>query len=1201
MARLHNDDVRMGEESVESQLAAPVSQVTFSRITDDDDAMPSSGQTVVPVIPVYTDGTYTTAVIDSWTDNGGQNVGTPGDINTNSDISVTIPTQYVDVEETITYIDVVIVDDFTPETLQELQTDGWTFYAIYSDYTEDEVDYTEVFDPSTTVSQEVVDQAYAVANAINQNFWTDTNGVHVTEDEKDDWLEAAALNFSDQSDTSEHSNVLINSLGTLFRRRLNNLVSIARNAISFYTGEGNTTSDILAYFGTSGSQIGPSNDAHLSLTPLKLELTNSRNVSLFRLTNLAESDGYRYSTKMGPLYNAAITQVYGLFNGQSYDPTSTDTYVFYVGDLVPPYKTEVDTRQGIYTYIGDNLSEVPWEIVKVELLYDKRSTTNATTGTKYHKLYDITSIAESLGMFWASFGVYRKFINDSTVIDYRNYRFPVNGGILDVLYDLGLINSPDYQSYVDARTAFGSNLAAIRITFRDDSPASSVGIGLTQFGTASGVGSIASINGRAVGQSTLALQGIADKDSAIAVGYSAYASYGSIALDGGAFLPSRDTSYWYSNIRGEFLVNAHSTSEGPQARYGSISVGGYQAEASLYSMTIGSGYVDLYDRRIPHQALYHSAAIGIGCYAYKTSLAVGIGTIAEDQAVAIGQYNSTYDTVADTRNAFVVGNGIHRDPVHGYKNSSEYYNGRSNGFTVKRDGSVVNNNFIASVDSADNDIYSFFEVGKYFLGTGNNIKAKRILPIENSEITRVTGSDNDVITSIELSSVSSDGKLHVLCTIPGITLIAEILNTLDTLGDRGHYHTHFFDSEYDSLTSSMWIVAVFKVYTSSGNSWTVDTYLFDQSNTAYSTTTNYTTVTSSGNTVEFKVSSPTINFTNTVDTDPGMQYSIDFYYLPGEEFISTPLRFDPQYAVFNANTHLTFGTRPSKNNIGNFSTTLGTSLIASGENQLVIGKYNVADSKAAFIIGNGASDSSRSNVFEQYFNVLRLYTPIYMMDSRDIDFYPSSSNDTGDIVWYYYNNNEKARIWFENAYDTIQGPNYRVYKSDGTQLTSTRLALENKVLPLSGGTIDGDLHVHGYFNTLIQGYSHSATGTSGTNGYVAFLEIKVKAAYVNAPIEIVFINRGQALVSHVWFTFANSSGVDPGINYIRTIAGMYSKVYMYKVSTSTWRLVVQKTEAWDNVYLMNIITCYGLSQIEFSKINVFLSSLPSSYSTVSAI
>lgn len=52
----------------------------------------------------------------------------------------------------------------------------------------------------------------------------------------------------------------------------------------------------------------------------------------------------------------------------------------------------------------------------------------------------------------------------------------------------------------------------------------------------------------------------------------------------------------------------------------------------------------------------------------------------------------------------------------------------------------------------------------------------------------------------------------------------------------------------------------------------------------------------------------------------------------------------------------------------------------------------------------------------------------------------SSSDDSGDIVFYYGNGQEKVRLWTANDYTAAAGINYRVYKKDGTSLYSGTLA-----------------------------------------------------------------------------------------------------------------------------------------------------------------
>lgn len=90
-------------------------------------------------------------------------------------------------------------------------------------------------------------EADRVATAINQHFWADDNGIHVTE--------------ADHDATTEH-NILINSVGILLRKATNYLVSITQSAIAFYDGNGNNAANIVAQFGSGGATIGKTGAAH---------------------------------------------------------------------------------------------------------------------------------------------------------------------------------------------------------------------------------------------------------------------------------------------------------------------------------------------------------------------------------------------------------------------------------------------------------------------------------------------------------------------------------------------------------------------------------------------------------------------------------------------------------------------------------------------------------------------------------------------------------------------------------------------------------------------------------------------------------------------------------------------------------------------------------------------------------------------------
>lgn len=128
---------------------------------------------------------------------------------------------------------------------------------------------------AAAIARNIADEAASVASAINQHFWTDDNGAHVTDMTQDAWTKAVAAGFPDVSDSKPYPNLLMNSLGILLRSALNNLVSITRSAIAFYDGIGNSASNITARFGGDGAQIGKTQDS-LGNSLFYAQLTNEK-------------------------------------------------------------------------------------------------------------------------------------------------------------------------------------------------------------------------------------------------------------------------------------------------------------------------------------------------------------------------------------------------------------------------------------------------------------------------------------------------------------------------------------------------------------------------------------------------------------------------------------------------------------------------------------------------------------------------------------------------------------------------------------------------------------------------------------------------------------------------------------------------------------------------------------------------------------
>ena len=120
-----------------------------------------------------------------------------------------------------------------------------------------------------------------------------------------------------------------------------------------------------------------------------------------------------------------------------------------------------------------------------------------------------------------------------------------------------------------------------------------------------------------------------------------------------------------------------------------------------------------------------------------------------------------------------------------------------------------------------------------------------------------------------------------------------------------------------------------------------------------------------------------------------------------------------------------------------------------------------------------------------------------------------SSDDCGDIVFYYGNGQEKSRIWVANTYSAKSGPYYRVYDSSGTSLYSGTLPLADGTgasgtwnihassdLALTGGTITGNLSYKTAYNAAA-----ANNGLSSGTGYPTTVNILDSSSRVMVRLE----------------------------------------------------------------------------------------------------
>ena len=199
------------------------------------------------------------------------------------------------------------ISDYSAANLAAYEQSGAVPYAVYDDGTERQVAWADVSDP-TPAPVVIESEAAEVAAATNQHFWQNSTdpatyggaGVHVTDDEKDAWVEAVAAGFPDIATKPWH-NILINSLGILLRTGLRNLVSITKSAIAFFDGNGNAAANITARFGADGYQVGQDNESHMVGDYHSLQLLDNFNYPYFHVSDLRNRNRiHEYTVNLAP-------------------------------------------------------------------------------------------------------------------------------------------------------------------------------------------------------------------------------------------------------------------------------------------------------------------------------------------------------------------------------------------------------------------------------------------------------------------------------------------------------------------------------------------------------------------------------------------------------------------------------------------------------------------------------------------------------------------------------------------------------------------------------------------------------------------------------------------------------------------------------------------------------------------------------------
>ena len=180
---------------------------------------------------------------------------------------------------------------------------------------------------ATAAAAKVAGEAKGIADAVGQHFWSDDNGVHVSNE--------------DGNATGER-NILMNSLGILLRQGSAWLASFSDSAVAFYDGLGNEAANIVAQFGADGATVGYADEAHTSIGADYFRMEDASGTPIIEVTTENGPDGLAdanitfvntYSTApflVGSAHDIAeIVGLYEVLSGGTYgDLIEVPTFAF---------------------------------------------------------------------------------------------------------------------------------------------------------------------------------------------------------------------------------------------------------------------------------------------------------------------------------------------------------------------------------------------------------------------------------------------------------------------------------------------------------------------------------------------------------------------------------------------------------------------------------------------------------------------------------------------------------------------------------------------------------------------------------------------------------------------------------------------------------------------------------------------------------
>ena len=211
----------------------------------------------------------------------------------------------------------------------------------------------------------------------------------------------------------------------------------------------------------------------------------------------------------------------------------------------------------------------------------------------------------------------------------------------------------------------------------------------------------------------------------------------------------------------------------------------------------------------------------------------------------------------------------------------------------------------------------------------------------------------------------------------------------------------------------------------------------------------------------------------------------------------------------------------------------------------------------------------------------------------------------GECIWlrggmeYRFVSNFKP-VLHSSDYSPASGVTYSVgtaYSGGTNSNITVRFTPNTTNLRGKGAMVGGNLHTQGK-TTSSKGFTvNHFTGGAGTSGYMAICDLKITGSWENQWIIFHTLQRGR--YGNIYLIFTSVSSTDPSLSAFRKTGSV--NAYIAKTTTSTWRLFIQKTEAYDDIEITNLEKGVYSDAIQLDWVNTTVTSLPSGYTTASVL